>query len=124
MTRTSRGDRRCEAVGEKQLDGTRGNRKEQLLEPVTRVGFPGSSGHSYSGEAEGRGVTVGLACVPSPVTASLMRPVSPLAVHVPQDIGPDVGPLAQTQSVGRAGKGMPRAPHRVDHPYSQGGCGG
>lgn len=36
---------------------------------------------------------------------------------MPQDVGPDVGPLAQTQSVGTVCKGMPRASHRVHHPY-------
>lgn len=41
-----------------------------------------------------------LACVPSPATASLAQPASPLAVHMPQDVGPDVGPLAQAKPVG------------------------
>lgn len=31
-----------------------------------------------------------------------MQPGSPLAVHMPQDVGPDVSPLAQTQPVGTA----------------------
>lgn len=43
---------------------------------------------------------MGHACVPSPATASFMQPGSPLAVHVPQDVGPDVSALAQTQPVG------------------------
>lgn len=64
------------------------------------------------------------ACVPSPVTASLMQPGSPLAMHMPQDIGPDVGPLAQTQSVETVCKGMPGASQRLGDPYTQGGSGG
>lgn len=60
-----------------------------------------------NGDVGGRGVTGGLSWVPSSATASLLWPGSPLAVHVPQDVGPDVGPLAQTQPVGTACKGMP-----------------
>lgn len=57
-----------------------------------------------------------MACVPSPVTASLMQPGSPLAVHMLQDVGPDVSPLAQTQPV--------ETLHRMEDPHSQGGDGG
>ena len=52
-----------------------------------------------------------------------MQPGSPLAVHMPQDVGPDIGPLAQTQPVGTACKGMPGTSHRVEDIHSQGGGG-
>lgn len=67
---------------------------------------------------------MGLPCVPSLATASLIQIGSPLAVHMPQDIGPDVSPLAQTQPVGTACKGMPGISHRMEDPHSQGGGDG
>lgn len=66
-----------------------------------------------SGEVGGGEVIVGLGYVPSPATATLLQPGSPLAAHMLQDVGPDVSPLAQTQPVGTEVK------VRLGH-----GCGG
>lgn len=69
------------------------DRKGTALRTSYQSRFPRIFLTFLNGEVGGRGVTVGgLSWVLSSAKASLLWPGSPLAMHMPQNVGPDVGP--------------------------------